>query len=148
MSRTAVLANATKVAPEDADRELLITLGDSEHPARLLVRTPDGREVELPAALARMVHGAAGELLHGNIVLLLALETCLTPNEAAELLGVSRPFLLDLITRGHLEAESLPGSSHRLLRLADVLEFQAKRERRGEARRAIMEIAEEEDLPY
>jgi excisionase family DNA binding protein len=78
----------------------------------------------------------------------LPLETRLTPNEAAELLGISRPFLLDLIARGHLAAEALPESRHRILRLADVLEFQAKRERRGQARRAIVETVEDENLPY
>ena len=75
-------------------------------------------------------------------------ETGLTPNEAAELLGISRPFLLDLMARGQLAAEALPESRHRIVRLADVLEFQAKRERRGQARRAIVEIVEDENLPY
>ena len=60
------------------------------------------------------------------------------------MLGISRPFLLDLIARGHLAAEALPESRHRILRLADVLQFQAKRERRGHARGAIVEIVEDE----
>jgi excisionase family DNA binding protein len=78
-------------------------------------------------------------------------ETQLTPNEAAELLGISRPFLLDLMTRGRLAAGALPESRHRIVRLADVLEFQAEGERRGQTKLAIaeiVEIVEDENLPY
>lgn len=144
MPRTTALGQATRVAPEDADHDLLAVLDDPEHPATLLARTADGRDIELPASLVRMLRAAVHHLLRGNTVLTLPLETRLTPNQAAELLGISRPFLLDLIARGHLVAEALPESRHRVLRLADVLEFQAKRERRGHARRAIVEIVEDE----
>lgn len=78
-------------------------------------------------------------------------ETGLTPNEAAELLGISRPFLLDLMTRGRLAAGALPESRHRIVRLADVLEFQAEGERRGQTKLAIgeiVEIVEDENRPY
>lgn len=81
-------------------------------------------------------------------MLAVPLKTRLTPNEAAELLGVSRPFLLRLIDQGTLPAENLPGSRHRHLRLSVVLEFQTRRERRREATRRIAELAEDHDLPY
>ena len=148
MPRPAVLTNATRVAPEDTDRASLVALDDADNPVRLIARTSDGREIELPEALGRMLRAAAHDLLGGNTVLALPLETRLTPNEAAELLGISRPFLLDLIAQGRIPAEPLPDSTHRLLRLTDVLAFQAERERRGEARRAIMQIVEDENLPY
>jgi len=114
----------------------------------LLARTSDRREIELPSALSRVLRAAVQDLLDGHTVLILSLETSLSPNEAAELLGISRPFLLDLIADGRIPAERLPGSSHRVLRLSDLLAFQADRERRGAARRAIMDIVEDEDLPY
>jgi excisionase family DNA binding protein len=75
------------------------------------------------------------------------LETRLTPNEAAQLPGISRPFLLRLIDHGHLPATHLTGSTHRHLRLADVLEFQGRRERRRNATEQISNIVEEHDLP-
>lgn len=148
MSRSAVLAHATRIKPEEADRESLEALDDADHPMRLIARTDDGQEIELPEALSRLLRAAAHDLLGGNTVLALPLETRLTPNEAADLLGLSRPFLLDLIAQGRIPAEPLPGSRHRLLRLTDVLAFQAERERRGNARRAIMQIVEDENLPY
>lgn len=148
MPRPAVLAHATHVAPEETDRTSLAALDDAAGPLRLIAHTSDGQEIELPEALGRMLRAAAHDLLGGNTVLALPLETRLTPNEAAELLGISRPFLLDLIAQGRIPAEPLPDSRHRLLRLTDVLAFQAERERRGEARRAIMQIVEDENLPY
>jgi excisionase family DNA binding protein len=143
-----VLANATRVAPEETDRASLTALGDDDNPVHLIARTSDGREIELPEALGRMLRAAALDLLDGNTVLTLPLETRLTPNEAAELLGISRPFLLDLIAQGKIPAAPLPDSSHLLLRLTDLLAFQAERERRGNARQAIMQIVEDENLPY
>jgi excisionase family DNA binding protein len=143
-----VLTHATRVAPEETDRAALAALNDEDNPVHIIARTSDGREIELPEALARMLRATVHSLLDGNTVLALPLETRLTPNEAAELLGISRPFLLDLIAQGRIPAEPLPDSRHRLLRLADLLAFQAERERRGAARQAIMQIVEDEDLPY
>jgi excisionase family DNA binding protein len=148
VTRTAVLAHATRVEPAAADHDLFTALDAGGSEARLVLRGPDGHDVELPPALAELVRAAARDLALGNTVLALALETRLTPNEAADLLGISRPFLLRLIDQGQIPAERLPGSSHRHLRLADVLEFQARRDRRGEARRRIAEIVEEDELPY
>lgn len=148
MARTAVLPHATRVGPDEADRASLAALADDANLVQLVARTSDEREIELPEALSRVLRAAIHDLLDGHTVLILSLETRLSPNEAAELLGISRPFLLDLIADGRIPAESLPGSSHRLLRLTDLLAFQAERERRGAARRAIEEIVEDEDLPY
>jgi excisionase family DNA binding protein len=68
--------------------------------------------------------------------------------EAAELLGLSRPFVARLLERGDIASELLPGSRHRRIRLEDVLAFQDRRERRAEGRRRISDIAATADLPY
>jgi excisionase family DNA binding protein len=52
---------------------------------------------------------------------------------AAELLGLSRPFVARLLERGDIPSELLPGSRHRRIKLEDVLAVQ---DRRVEARRA------------
>jgi excisionase family DNA binding protein len=148
MPRTAALTHATRVEPTTADHDLFTELEHEGQQGKLVLHASGGRTIELPDSLARLVLAAAHDLAQGNTVLALPLETRLTPNEAADLLGISRPFLLRLIDSGQITAEHLPGSSHRHLRLADVLEFQARRERRREATQAISEIVEEYDLPY
>ncbi|MGA2307756.1 MAG: excisionase family DNA-binding protein [Acidimicrobiales bacterium] len=61
-------------------------------------------------------------------------ETILTPAEAAQLLGLSRPFVVRLLDDGEIPSERLPGSRHRRVRLSDVLAFSARREQRREGR--------------
>jgi excisionase family DNA binding protein len=69
----------------------------------------------------------------------------LTTQEAADLLGISRPTLVKLLEAGEIPFEQ-PGR-HRRVRLADVLSY---RERASAERRAaldhMVEIADEADL--
>jgi hypothetical protein len=83
------LGHATRVRPDEADRVSLAVLDDDERPVRLIARTGDGCEIELPVALGQMVRAIVHDLLGGNTVLALSLETRFTPNEAAELCSVS-----------------------------------------------------------
>ncbi|MBB5627619.1 helix-turn-helix domain-containing protein [Sphaerisporangium krabiense] len=145
-----VLGNAARIEAGSADRELLarVEATAATRPVQLVLRGPEGADIVLPEALVRLVTAAAHDLAQGNDVFALAVETCLTPNEAARLLGLSRPFVSRLLDEGEIPSRHLPGSSHRVVRLADVLDFQVRRERRAEGRRRIMEAAEEADLPY
>jgi len=95
----------------------------------------------------RLVVGAANNLDAGHAVMAIPAEVTLTPAEAAELLGLSRPFVARLIERGDIPSDLLPDSRHCRIRLEDVLAFQARRERRAEGRRRIADIAATADLP-
>ncbi|MER5421277.1 helix-turn-helix domain-containing protein [Streptosporangium roseum] len=150
MPRSGVLASATRVEADSGDRELLAHLEATAAAATalLVLRGPDGTDIELPQSLVSLLVAAAHDLAKGNAVFTLPVETRLTPNEAAELLGLSRPFVARLLDEGEIPSQYLPDSRHRLVRLADVLEFQARREHRAEGRRRIMDVAEEADLPY
>lgn len=57
----------------------------------------------------------------------------LTPQEAAEMLGVSRQYVDKLIAAGRIHAELKPSSKHRVIRTSDVVSFIRKREE-GSAR--------------
>ena len=65
-----------------------------------------------------------------------------------ELLGLSRPFVARLLDAGEIPSERLPDSRHRVVRLADVLEFQVRRERRRAGRRRIADEVHAAHLPY
>jgi excisionase family DNA binding protein len=150
MPRTGVLGQATRIDPVPADHEALDglrgreDLGDGE----LVLRTADGTEINLPQSLLRLVVSAANSLAAGHAVMAIPAEVALTPAEAAELLGLSRPFIARLLERGDIPSDLLPGSRHRRIRLEDVLTFQARREERAEGRRRIADIATTADLPY
>jgi excisionase family DNA binding protein len=150
MSRTGVLGQATRIDPVPADHEALDGLrarGDLVD-GELVLRAADGTEISLPHSLLRLVVSAANSLAAGHAIMAIPAEVTLTPAEAAELLGLSRPFVAKLLERGDISSQLLPESRHRRIKLEDVLAFQARRERRAEGRRRIADIAATADLPY
>jgi excisionase family DNA binding protein len=149
VSRSSILPGANRVEPTVSDHDLLAAIGQRPRPeVQLVFRGPDGQDILLPESLTRFVVAAIEDLAAGNAVLALPVETRLTPAEAAQLLGYSRPFVARLLDEGEIPSEHLPGSSHRQVRLADVLEFQARRERNAEGMRRLSQIIEDNDLPY
>jgi excisionase family DNA binding protein len=149
MARSSVLGDAVRIDPGPDDRERAaavsrVASGVSEATLRL----PDGKEVALPASLLAALLATAGHLSQGHGVTVLATDVRLTPAEVAELLGLSRPFVARLLDGGEIPAEYLPGSRHRVVRLADVLEFKSRRERRRIGRRRIADAVQNADLPY
>ena len=149
MVRSSVLGAAARVepGPDDGDRTAAVsraTAGVSE----AVLRFADGEEIVLPASLVAVLRVSAGQLSQGRGVVVLATEVRLTPAEVGELLGLSRPFVIRLLDSGDIPAEYLPGSRHRVVRLSDVLEFQARRERRRVGRRRIAAAVDAAGLPY
>jgi excisionase family DNA binding protein len=149
MARSSVLSAAAQVepGPEDRDRAAAVSRV-AGRVSEAVLRFPDGEEIPLSASLVAVLLASAGQLSEGHGVTVLATEVRLTPAEVGELLGLSRPFVARLLDAGEIPAEHLPGSRHRVVRLADVLEFQARRERRRAGRRRIAEAVEAADLPY
>jgi len=149
MARSSVLGAAACIEPGPDDRDQAAAVsraaaGISEATLRL----PDGEEIALSASLVAVLRASAGQLSQGHGVTVLATEVRLTPAEVGELLGLSRPFVARLLDAGELPSEHLPGSRHRVVRLADVLEFQARRARRRAGRRRIADAVQSADLPY
>src|SRR4051794_37843322 len=98
MSKTASYAVA------GADRERLATaFVEREGSGPVLVQT-DAGVVELPAAAAEAVRHLLVELASGAAVRVLADDAELTTQEAADLLGISRTYLVRLIDAGKVDA--------------------------------------------
>ena len=149
MARSSVLGEATRVEPtsDDRDRAAEISRVGAEL-SQAILRLPSGEEIALPESLVAVLIASAGQLSQGHGVTVLATEVRLTPAEAGELLGLSRPFVARLLDAGDIPSEHLPGSKHRVVRLVDVLEFQARRERRRAGRRRNADAVQAADLPY
>ena len=103
------------------------------HPPRSLPDLPpgpwtlhgaDGTAVPLPDELAEVLLRAAEAFAHGAAVTLAPHERTLTTQEAADLLGVSRPTVVRLLEHGAIPYDQ-PGS-HRRIKLDDVLEHQRR----------------------
>lgn len=150
MPRTGALSTAVRVEPSAADREaakvMVAARGRGRGRAKLVL--PDGTTVALSPALLAVLQATAGELAGGHAVTVLPSEVLLTPAEAAELLGLSRPFVVRLLDDGEIPAERLPRSRHRRIRLTDVLAFQSRREHRREGRKRVAAEVKSAGLPY
>lgn len=110
---------------EDRDRAIaaLQALG-----VRATLRTEDGTELDLPKpvveAFAEILQAAAD----GERALVLRAPDDLTTEQAAAILGVSRPTVVRLIETGKLPARMV--GTHRRLDLADVVRYRERSARR------------------
>lgn len=84
----------------------------------------DGVEVELPAAAAESLLEVLSVLSEGKAVHVVAHESELSTVEAAELLNVSRPYLIKLAESGIIPFRKV--GKHRRLRFADVMAYKTQ----------------------
>jgi excisionase family DNA binding protein len=151
MTRTSLLSDAVRVESSAAERASATMLAEAlAAPAerKLSLVTEDGTAVPLSPGLISVLRASVDELAEGHDVTVLPSETELTPAEAAEILGLSRPFVVRLLDAGDLPSRHLPNSRHRRVKLSDVVAFQSRRDRRRAGRQRIGEIIDAAGLPY
>jgi excisionase family DNA binding protein len=124
----------TVLPPKDA--EALATTEiflDSNVVLRLVAE--DGSEVVLPEELRSLLSSVVSSMRRGQAITLAPHAMRLTTQQAADLLGVSRPTLIKLLEDGKIPYET--PNRHRRIRLVDLLNFQASR--RDERRQILQE---------
>ena len=130
----------------DQDRKTAQPLGKlgKGDKVEVRVRRRSGKDqvVRLPAQAATLLESALGHLLQGERVAVLAENQELSPNDAAEILGISRPLVVHRMDMGDLPFRYV--GKHRRTKLKDVLALKTK----IDAQQAVMEaLAEDaEDL--
>lgn len=107
--------------------------------------TLEGEEqpVEVPAAAIEMLADAIEEMARGHAVWISPREEEITTQKAADLLNVSRPYLIGLLKRREIPFRMV--GTHRRLSLADVLAYKERSD--AEAEGAYCElIAQAQEL--
>ena len=88
---------------------------------------PDGHGVSLPDSLYTFLCRLLADLSDGKCVSIVEGQAELTTMEAAALLGVSRQFLVNLLTGNEIPHHMV--GTHRRVYMRDMLEYKAKRDR-------------------
>jgi excisionase family DNA binding protein len=119
--------------PSDADshlaaesrRRLSAAMSQSaDSPLRLRLGASADDVVELPHAAAQLLIRLLEEMARGNAVTLIPVHAELTTQQAADLLGVSRPFVVREIEERRLPARKV--GSHRRIRFEDLIAYKRR----------------------
>ncbi|HET8626573.1 MAG TPA: excisionase family DNA-binding protein [Thermomicrobiales bacterium] len=132
------------VTATDEERDTLAALADLLAQGRSVEAQligPDGAPILLPASVVRVLAQAIPALAEGNAVTVLPVRRELTTQEAADLLNVSRQYLVRL-----LDQVAIPHSqtgTHRRVRFGDVLAYKRRRDvARRERLRQLTRLSE------
>lgn len=107
----------------------------------------DGTELALPKAVRELLVRILTEVSHGNMVNLVQVHAELSTQEAANLLNVSRPHLIELLERGDIPYHK--AGSHRRIKYSHLRDYQSKHESaREEAMAELAKQAQELGMGY
>lgn len=106
-----------------------------------LVGSTPGDQMEIPEALYRTLQVVVEALSRGLAVTVAPQPLTLTTQQAADLLGISRPTLIKLLEAGELPFHTV--GTHRRIGLQDVVDY--RQHRRDTAFALLQEMADETD---
>ena len=135
-----------------AQRCLMAAL-DHSRAARIVLSSSDAAgaqnlpAIELPPKALRLIADLLGQMARRQPVALFPQELELTTQDAAQILNVSRPFVVKEMEAGGLPHRKV--GRHRRIRLEDVVAYQqATRSTSQRALQALADQAQELDLGY
>ncbi len=144
------------VAPSEHDKRLasetsqiLDRLVSTSHEVefQLVGESLAHQTLSIPAPALRLLNEILKEMAKGNAVTLTPIHALLTTQEAADILNVSRPFLIGLLESGRIPYQRI--GSHRRILYRDLMAFkEATDAARDEAMRALTEEAQKLGLGY
>lgn len=122
-----------------------------KQPAPLIRVQPGGDDegvsVTVPREAFELFLEVLGQMANGNAVTIVPVHAELTTKQAADILNVSRPFLLRLLEEGQIPFRLV--GSHRRIKFADLMAFKdADDKRRREALDELTDEAQKLGLGY
>ena len=101
---------------------------------------PDGRSQRLPGSVYAFLVQLIADLQAGKSVSIIQSEATLTTVEAANMLGVSRQFVVKLLDSDQIPHHKV--GTHRRIYMRDLLKYKAERD--GRRRKALDDLVEAE----
>ncbi|WP_042490582.1 helix-turn-helix domain-containing protein [Anabaena sp. PCC 7108] len=105
----------------------------------------DGKEIQIPETVYHVLHQAVHALASGKIISVVIQDRELTTQKAADLLKVSRPYLIKLLDQG--EIPHIMVGTHRRVRFDDLMKYKEQRDiKRRKCLQELIEVSEEAGL--
>ncbi len=98
---------------------------------------PGGETIEIPLSVFRVLQQIVGYMMRGRAFSVIPYDQMLSTQEAADMLNVSRPFLVKLLEMGKLPFTKV--GTHRRVQYSDLLQY--KNHMHRERRKMLAEIA-------
>ena len=148
--QTVTPSEADSLAARDSSRRLAPYLA-KKRKVRVQVVPEGGRAEEeslpLPAPVLDLLFAILTEIAEGNAVTLIPIHAELTTQRAADLLNVSRPFVVELLEKGEIPHRKV--GTHRRILFRDLMEFKERSDaKRKKALDELVAEAQEEDMGY
>jgi excisionase family DNA binding protein len=124
--------------PVDLDELLNLARFLELHTEPGLLLGPDGEQVPLPLEVYQILVQVAESMRQGKAISVMPRGLLLTTQEAANLLGISRPTLVKLLESGEIPYEK--PNRHRRVKLDALMAFQSRR--RAERRALLNRMTE------
>ena len=133
----ALPSKAEAILAKETSRLLASRVRTAEPLRVRMLDDPAKGTVKIPASAVRMLIRILEEMARGNAVTLIPVHAELTTQEAADMLNISRPSLIQLLDEGKIEFRKV--GTHRRVRLKGLMGY--KRRADADRRAALAELA-------
>ncbi|MCL1618038.1 helix-turn-helix domain-containing protein [Ralstonia pseudosolanacearum] len=151
------VSSISKVLPSEEDvmlareagRTLAAVLATGAAVRQVDIRDSSGRvrSVQMPAAALQLLQDVLDQIEKGCAVSVVPVHAELTTQEAAQMLGVSRPFFVQMLEKGDIPFHKI--GTHRRVRYRDVVDYKKRLDtQRREALEVLTEQAQALDMGY
>lgn len=99
---------------------------------------PHGEEIIIPKSIFHALQRVVFHMRQGRAITIVPINKELTTQEAADILNVSRPYLVKLLEDGQIPFNKV--GTHRRIRFSDLMDY--KRQRDAERARGLAELTQ------